>query len=116
MRWVAEDDEPAVVPGAVVAEVDEEEVFDEGELRGGGGGGPQGEVGDEPLPVGPDVVVLGVFGEHAGEEGELVGWQGGELRHDGLAVVPARRRGLVVANGGQEPQQREQGEETDHIW
>ena len=23
---------------------------------------------DEPLAVGPDVVVLGVFGEHAGEE------------------------------------------------
>ena len=65
-------------------------MLDEGELRRGGGGGPQGEVGDEPLAVGPDVVVLGVFGEHAAEEGELEGREGGELRHDGLAVVPVR--------------------------
>ena len=92
-RGVTEDHEPAVIPGAVVANVDEEEVFHEVELRGGRGGGPEGEVGDEPLPVGPDVVVLGVFGEHAAEEGELVRWKEGELGHDGLAVVPVWRIG-----------------------
>ena len=74
MLWIAEDHEPAVVPGAVVAEVNEEEVLDEVELCGGGGSGPQGEVGDKPLPVGPHVVILGVFGEHPAEEGELAGW------------------------------------------
>ena len=60
------EDEPAVVPGAVVADIGSEEVFDIWEF-----GVPEGEVTDEPLTVGPDVVVFGIFGEHLGEEGEL---------------------------------------------
>ena len=42
------------------------------------------------MPVGPDVVVLCVFGEHAGEEGEFAGGHGGDVGHYYLAVVPAR--------------------------
>ena len=49
-----------MVPGGVVADVLAEEGLDGGEL---GGGVEEGEVSDEPLPVGPDVVVLGVEGE-----------------------------------------------------
>lgn len=80
---LAEEDEPAVVPGAVVADIGGEEAFDVGEF-----GVPEGEVADEPLAVGPDVVVFGVFGEHAGDEGELGGGEGGEMGHEGLTVVP----------------------------
>ena len=43
---------------------------------------------DEPGAVGPDVVVFGVFGEHAGEEAEFRGGEGGEVGCYGLAVVP----------------------------
>lgn len=58
------DDEPAVVPGAVVADVGLEDRFDVGQF-----GVPEGEMAHEPLTVGPDMVVFDVFGEHAGEEG-----------------------------------------------
>lgn len=61
-----------MVPRAVVADVGGKERFDVREFRV-----PKGEVADEPLAVGPDVVVLGVFGEHAGEEGEFGGGEGG---------------------------------------
>lgn len=63
-----EKDEPAMVPGAVVADVMAEERFDVGDF---GIGVPEGEVPDEPLAVRPDVVVFGILGEHEGEEGEL---------------------------------------------
>ena len=43
---------------------------------------------DEPLAVGPDVVVFGVFSEHAGEEGEFASGEGGEVGDYCLAVVP----------------------------
>jgi len=79
-----EDDEPAVVPRAVVADVVVQEGRDVGEL-----GVPEGEVPDQPLPVGPDVVVFGVAAEHGAEEGEFGGGEGGDVGHDGLAVVPA---------------------------
>ena len=72
-----------MVPGAVVAHVVAQQGFDVGEFVV-----PEGEVADEPLAVGPDVVVFGVFGEHAGEEGEFGGWEGGDGGHDYLAVVP----------------------------
>lgn len=78
-----EEDEPAVVPRAVVADVGCEERFDVGEF-----GVPEREVTDQPLPVGPDVVVFGVFGEHAGEEGEFGGGERGEMGHERLAVMP----------------------------
>ena len=42
------------------------------------------------MPVGPNVVVLCIFGEHAGEEGEFAGGHGGDVGHYYLAVVPAR--------------------------
>lgn len=79
-----EDDEPAVVPRAVVADVVVQEGLDVGEL-----GVPEGEVSDEPLPVGPDVIVFGVAAEHGGEEGEFGGGQGGDVGHYCLAVVPS---------------------------
>ena len=91
----AEGDEPTMVPGAVVAHVGTEERFDVGEF-----GVPEGEVADEPLSVGPDVVVFGVFGEHAGQEGELGWWEGGELGHDDLAMVPERGQLGGPAIGG----------------
>lgn len=78
-----EDDEPAVVPRAVVADVVAQQGFDVGEL-----GVPEGEVPDQPLAVGPDVVVFGVAAEHGGEEGELGGGEGGDVGHYCLAVVP----------------------------
>lgn len=54
---------------------------------------------DQPLPVGPDVVVFGVAAEHGGEEGEFGGGEGGDVGHYCLAVVPvllelSRRLGL----------------------
>ena len=79
-----EEDEPAVVPGAVVADVGGDEGFDVREL-----GVPEGEVPDEPLAVGPDVVVFAVFGEHAGEEGEFGFGEAGQVADEDLAVVPA---------------------------
>lgn len=56
-----------MVPGAVVADVEGEEGVDVRDF----GGVPEGEVAAKPLPVGPDVVVFCVFGEHVGEEGEF---------------------------------------------
>jgi len=53
----AETEEPAVVPRRVVADVLVEEGGGGGEF---GGGVEEGEVGDEPLAVGPDVVVFAV--------------------------------------------------------
>lgn len=41
----------------------------------------------QPLPVAPDVVVLGVEGEHAHREGGLAA-RIGQPRHDQLPVVP----------------------------
>lgn len=35
------------------------------------------------------MVVFGVAAEHGGEEGEFGGGEGGDVGHDGLAVVPA---------------------------
>ena len=43
---------------------------------------------DQPLAIGPDVVVFGVFGEHTGEECGFCGRYGGDMGHDDLAVVP----------------------------
>ena len=45
-------------------------------------------MGHEPLPVGPDVVVLDVFGEDAGEKGEFGGGECWNLGHNYLAMVP----------------------------
>ena len=45
---------------------------------------------DEPLAVGPNVIILDIFGEHAGEEIGFGGRHGGDMGHDHLAVVPAR--------------------------
>lgn len=73
---LTEEDEPAVVPSAVIADVGGQETFDVMEF-----GVPEGEVSDEPLAVGPDVVVFGVFGEHLGEEGEFGGGHGGKAGH-----------------------------------
>ena len=43
----------------------------------------------EPLPVGPDVVVFGVFGQHTSKEGKFCWGEGGNAGHEGLAVMPA---------------------------
>ena len=59
-----------MVPSGVVADVFVQEAFNEGDFVVGdyrlvflvGGGSPQREVPDKPLPVGPDVVVFGVLG------------------------------------------------------
>ena len=75
-----------MVPGAVIADVFCEEGLDVRELLV-----PDGEVTDQPLAVGPHVVVFGVFGEHLGEEGEFGGRYGGDVGHDYLAVVPTDR-------------------------
>lgn len=48
---------------------------------------------DEPVAVGPDVVVFGVLCEHVHEEIGFCCWKSGEMllgRHDYLAVVPVR--------------------------
>ena len=66
---LTKEDEPAVVPGAIVANIGGEEAFDVREF-----GFPEGEVSYKPLAVGPDVIVLGIFGKHLGEKGELGGW------------------------------------------
>ena len=58
-----EHDKPAVVPGAVVTDIGLEEGFNVGQFEI-----PEGEIPDQPLAVGPDVVIFGVFGEHEGEE------------------------------------------------
>ena len=83
MTFAPKGHEPTVVPGAVIADVGAQHGFRVGELAV-----PEGEVPYEPLSVGPDVVVLGVFGEHAGEEGEFAGGKSGDRGHDYLAVVP----------------------------
>lgn len=74
-----------MVPCAVVADVGGEERFDVREF-----GVPEREVADEPLAVGPDVVILGVFREHAGEEREFGGRERGEMAHECLTVMPER--------------------------
>lgn len=89
-----EEDEPAVVPGAIVAHVGREEAFGVGEF-----GVPEREAADEPLAVGPDVVVLGVFGEHLGEEGEFGGGDAVEAGHEGLAVMPMATQGSAQLAG-----------------
>ena len=72
-----------MIPSAVVADVGSQERFYVREF-----GVPERKMSHEPLPVGPDVVVFGVFGKRAGEEGDF-GWgKGGDAGHDGLAVVP----------------------------
>ena len=57
-----------MIPGAVVANIGLKQGFDVWEFRV-----PEGETPDEPLAVGPNVVVLGVFGEHEGEERDFCG-------------------------------------------
>ena len=66
----AKAEEEAVAPGRVVAHVLADEGVGGGELgrRGQQGGG---KVQAQPLPVRPDVVVLGVEREDAGQEGRL---------------------------------------------
>lgn len=73
----AKENKVAVVPGAVVADVGREEGLDVREFSGV----PEGEVPDEPLPIRPDMVVLCIFGKHAGEEGEFRRWEGVEAGH-----------------------------------
>lgn len=45
---------------------------------------------DKPLAVGPDVVVFGIFGKHAGKECSFCRGYGGDVGHDYLAVVPVQ--------------------------
>jgi hypothetical protein len=74
-----------MVPRGVVAHILPEEGLDRGEL---GGRVEEVEVADEPLPVGPDVVVFGVEEQDAREE-EGFGCGGvGERGEERLAVVP----------------------------
>ena len=84
-----EHDEPSMVPSAIVAHVGAEEGLDVSDFCAGGIGRPEAEMLDKPLPVGPDVVVFGVLGEHAGKKGDFVSGEGGQLGHDYLSVVPA---------------------------
>ena len=77
-----------MVPGTVVTDVGAEKRLDVSQLGRGGRGSPKAEVSDKPLPVRPDVVVLDVFGENAGEKQEFTGWEARKLGHDDLAVVP----------------------------
>lgn len=66
-RRVREDDEEAMGPGRIVAQVVFNHALSGGELKGT----PVVELGDEVLAVRPDVVVLGVFGEDLGDEVRL---------------------------------------------
>ena len=43
---------------------------------------------DQPLAIRPDVVILGIFGEHAGEERKLRVGHRVNMRHDSIAVMP----------------------------
>ena len=63
-----------MVPGAVVANIFVKESLDVGELVV-----PKREVPDEPLPVGPDMVIFAIFVEHLAEEGEFIGRKGGDM-------------------------------------
>lgn len=65
VRGVREDEEEAVGPGRVVAHVLVDHALDAREL---GGVGPHAQLADGVLPVRPDVVVLGVLGEHVHHE------------------------------------------------
>ena len=85
-----------MIPDTVVADVFLEERFDVRELLV-----PDGKVPDEPLPVGPDVVIFAILFEHEAEEGELVGGDGGDWGHDYLAVVPVEgKSGLLGSEVG----------------
>lgn len=81
----SEDDEPAMIPGAIVADVEFEEAVDDGNFFV-----PDAEAADEPLAVGPDVVVFGVFAEDFVEEGGFRGRELIDLGHDDLTMVPER--------------------------
>lgn len=96
MRRVREDDEEAVRPRRVVAQVILNHILRRGELKGA----PVVELRDEVLAVRPHMVVLGVLGEDLGDEvglgfGKLLGGLGigaervGEVVvEEELAVVP----------------------------
>lgn len=72
-----------MVPSAVVTDVGPQESFHVRKF-----GVPEGEVSYEPLPIRPNMVILGVFGKRTSEEGDF-GWgKGGDAGHDSLAVVP----------------------------
>ena len=74
-----------MIPSTVVSDISGHEFLDGGIF---GGGVPEGEMADEPLAVGPDMVVLGVEGEDAVEESRFGRKRCGEVRHHLLAVVP----------------------------
>ena len=77
-----------MIPGRVIAYILLEEFLDVGEFLGVI---PEREVRDEPLPIGPDVVVFGVEGEHGGEEGTFGLGDRRVLGDQELAVVPVSR-------------------------
>ena len=54
-------------------------------------GVPEGEVPHEPLPIRPDMVILGVFREHAGEKRDFSRRHRRDMSHYHLAMVPADR-------------------------
>lgn len=89
-----EDDKPAMIPGAVVAHVLPKEPLNVRQLSV-----PERKVTDQPLAIGPDVVVFDILGEHVAEEVNLISWQSRDVRHHYLAVMPETIRISACATG-----------------
>ena len=61
---LAKENEPPVVPGAIVAYIEGQKGVYVRNL----GGIPEGEMPTKPLAVGPYMIILRVFGQHGSEE------------------------------------------------